>query len=464
MHRIFWKILLSFWLALLFTGAGTAICVTLYQDAKIRYFALDTGDHPANITTPIARTLAIGGKELMFQLVKPAHVSKEFAAGGPPFPYIVDQKGQDLYQRIVDKKALLEAQKITEKNTSSEGVQKVTTPAGEIYWVYMTRTIPPFPHNIIFMLFDLPLFLLIIALLASLLFSNWLARSIARPIEVLRDNLKAVSKGNFDIDVSKALGNRHDEFADLGADTDAMAVQLKQLLESQRRLLHDVSHDLRSPLARLQLAIGLMRQKPETTEQMLIRIEQECHRLDSLVGEVLTLARMEAGVPQPREDYIDLIELLKSLVDDAQFEARESGSQVSLTVEPKLEDGIIIQSRGELLLRAFDNLIRNALQHAGRGCHIELTVSLPTPKSLIIDVADDGPGIAENDLASIFNPFFRSNNNPGDGLGLAITKRAIEAHGGKVSALNRPVGGLCMHIELPYNADFNTDDADKNRD
>lgn len=450
MSRIFWKILLSFWLALLLTGIGTAVSVTLYQDARAKYFSLDTGSHPNDMTTPVARTLLKGGKALLLDLVKPDTFNHQDSAGGPPFPYVVDQSGQDLYKRIVDKKAWHEAQQLTLKSDSADGIQKVVTPDGATYWVFMTRHIPPFPHNIVFMLFDLPIFLLLVALLASLLFSNWLARTISRPIEILRDNLKAVSKGNFDIDVSKELGNRRDEFADLGQDTDTMAAQLKQLIESQRRLLHDVSHDLRSPLARLQLAIGLMRQKPETTEQMLIRIEQECHRLDSLVGEVLTLARMEAGVPQPREDYLDLVELLQSLVDDAQFEARESGSHVFLHIPDELNEGVIIQSRGELLLRAFDNLIRNALQHAGRGCQIDLTLSKPSASQLIIEIADNGPGVAENDLSSIFNPFFRSNNNPGDGLGLAITKRAIEAHGGKISAYNRPVGGLCMHVELPY--------------
>ena len=228
-----------------------------------------------------------------------------------------------------------------------------------------------------------------------------------------------------------------------------MAEKLKQSIDAQRRLLHDVSHDLRSPLARLQLAIGLMRQKPEVTEQMLQRIEQECHRLDSLVGEVLTLARMESGVPQPKEDYIDLIELLKSLVDDAQFEAKDSGSVIQLQLDNTLHEGIIIQSRGELLLRAFDNLIRNALQHAGRGCHIEIEVHQESDDMLVIEIADNGPGVADNNLGSIFEPFFRSNNNPGDGLGLAITKRAIEVHGGTISAYNRPTGGLCMHVRLP---------------
>lgn len=448
MRRIFWKILLSFWLAILLTGIATGIMITLYQDAKVAYSVIETGPRPDGVTESVARTLTTGGKELLREIVKP-QASEKDVTGGPPLPFVVDQHGKDLFNRTVNSKSLAEAQRQTEKQANQQGIEKVTLSDGEVYWIFMQRRPPPFPHNIPFELFDAPFFLLIMAILTSLLFSNWLARVISRPIETLRDGLKAVSQGQFDINVSQTLGKRYDEFAELGQDADTMAKKLKQSIHAQRRLLHDISHDLRSPLARLQLAIGLMRQKPENSELMLQRIEQECHRLDNLVGEVLMLARMESGVPLPKEDYLDLIELLQSLVDDAQFEARDSDCMIALHVDEALNDGVIIQSRGELLLRAFDNLIRNALLHAGRSCHIEINVQRKSPGLLQIDVADNGPGIAENTLNSIFEPFFRSNNNQGAGLGLAITKRAIEAHGGTISAYNRKSGGLCMHIELP---------------
>jgi two-component system, OmpR family, sensor kinase len=450
MRRIFWKILLSFWLSLLVTAIGTATIVMLYQDARSAYSVLETGERPNGITDSVARTLTTGGPELLIKIIQPQlSGKKDKNALPPPLPFIINQKGKDLFDRTVNEKSLQEAKRITDKEANTPGVEKVTLSNGDTYWIFMQHRPPPFPYNVMFDLIDAPLFLLLMAILTSLLFSGWLARSISRPIETLRDGLKAVSKGNFDIKVTQKMGKRYDEFAELGQDTDSMASKLKQLIDAQRRLLHDVSHDLRSPLARLQLAIGLMRQKPEVTEQMLQRIEQECHRLDSLVGEVLTLARMESDVPQPKEDYIDLIELLKSLVDDAQFEAKDSGNIIQLQLDESLQEGIIIQSRGELLLRAFDNLIRNALQHAGRGCLIEIEIHQESDEMLVIDIADNGPGVAENNLASIFLPFFRSNNNPGDGLGLAITKRAIEVHGGTISAYNRATGGLCMHVRLP---------------
>ncbi len=455
MRQIFWKILLSFWLALLVTGIGTGALVTVYQEAKAIYKPLVIDERANGFTEPIAKTLANGGKDLLMQLVtieQKGHieeVKKGMDPPGPPMPYVVNAQGNDIFGRNVDLEIFNEAKRLAATNPNQPGLERVTTPQKEEYWVYLPQHTPPFPYNFIFEIFDVPALPLLVLVIVSLLFSSLLANTISRPIKTLRDNIKQVAGGNFDIHVSQKLGKRLDEFSELGRDTDVMAHQLKQLIEAQRRLLHDVSHDLRSPLARLQLAIGLLRQKPESSEQMLQRIEQECHRLDNLVGEVLTLARMESGVPQPKEDYIDLIELLKSLADDAQFEAKDTGSSIVLQLDEKLPEGIILQSRGELLLRAFDNLIRNALKHAGRGCHIEISIYQITPDRLGIDIADDGPGIAENDLDSIFRPFFRSNNNPGAGLGLAITKRAIDAHGGIIQALNRPRGGLCMHVELP---------------
>lgn len=457
MRQIFWKILISFWLALIVTGIGTGALVSVYQEAKNVYRPVNLDDRSRGFTQPIAKALENGGKDLLLQLItleqkgQLEQAKKGMEPPGPPVPYVVNEQGEDIFGRVLAPKLMDEVKRIydSNRNNSQSALQKVTTPQHETYWVFLPERTPPFPFNVLFEVFDAPFLPLTVLIIVSLLFSSWLANTISRPIKTLRDNIKLVAQGNFNINVTQKLGKRLDEFADLGHDTDVMAHQLKQLIEAQRRLLHDVSHDLRSPLARLQLAIGLLRQKPESAEQMLQRIEQECHRLDNLVGEVLILARMESGVPQPKEDYIDLVELLKSLVDDAQFEAKDSGSNIVLQLDEKLPEGIIIQSRGELLLRAFDNLIRNALQHAGRGCRIDISMFHISADKLGIEIADDGPGVAENDLGSIFRPFYRSNNNPGSGLGLAITKRAIEAHGGSVEAMNRPSGGLCMHVELP---------------
>ena len=195
MRRIFWKILLSFWLAILITGIGTGVIVTVYQDAKVAYGIIETGHRPDGMTESAARTLEKGGKQLLMAIVKPQQDAGDNnqSAGGPPLPMIVDKNGKDLFDRSVSAKSLAEARRITEKESNTLGVEKVTLANGETYWIFMPRRPPPFPHNIIFELLDAPIFLLITVALTSLLFSNWLARSVSRPIETLRDSLKAVA-------------------------------------------------------------------------------------------------------------------------------------------------------------------------------------------------------------------------------------------------------------------------------
>jgi len=228
-----------------------------------------------------------------------------------------------------------------------------------------------------------------------------------------------------------------------------MAQQLQILIGSQQRLLHDVSHELRSPLARLQVAVGLARQQPEQWDRSLDRIEREAGRLDELVGELLTLSRLEAGVNSAPDEEINLVDLVADIADDARFEAAASGRQLHFIGE----GDVIITACVELLHRAFENVIRNAVKYTQEGTTVEVQVDqLSAPHRLIVTVADRGPGIPENELEAIFEPFFQSQvyaKATGFGLGLAIARRAIAAHGGSIQALNRPGGGLTITIMIP---------------
>lgn len=228
-----------------------------------------------------------------------------------------------------------------------------------------------------------------------------------------------------------------------------MAEHLQNLVGSQRRLLHDVSHELRSPLARLQAAIGLARQQPEKRAASLERIERESGRLDQLVGELLTLSRLEAGMSGAADEDIDLVELVRDIAADAHFEAETTGRQVHFSGEGEA----IIPARAELLYRAFENVIRNALKYTAEGTAVEVRVERrQVPDRLIVTVLDRGPGIPESDLNAVFEPFFRSGANvktAGFGLGLAIARRAIEAHGERIRAANRLDGGLQVEMTLP---------------
>jgi two-component system OmpR family sensor kinase len=294
-----------------------------------------------------------------------------------------------------------------------------------------------------------PLLPISIGILASLGFSALLAWYLATPIRYLRGAFDAVAAGKLDTRIGPRMGRRRDEIADLGRDFDRMAGQLQILVGSQRRLLHDVSHELRSPLARLQAAIGLARQQPEKLEASLDRIERESGRLDELVGELLTLSRLEAGTSGAADEEVDLVELVASIADDARFEAEAHGRRVQFSGEGE----VLVQVRAELLHRAFENVIRNAVKYTREGTTVEVRVERqPTPDRLIVTVDDRGPGVPESDLPAIFEPFFRGGagvKTAGFGLGLAIARRAIEAHGGNIQAMNRPGGGLRVEIVLP---------------
>jgi two-component system OmpR family sensor kinase len=242
------------------------------------------------------------------------------------------------------------------------------------------------------------------------------------------------------------MKGRRDEIADLGDDFDQMAQQLQKLVAAQRRLLHDVSHELRSPLARLQAAIGLVRQSPEKLEASLERIEREVMRLDELVGEVLTLARLESGAAGAAAQAIDFAELVADVAEDARFEAEAANRRLSL----KSLDEACVHGSAELLHRAVENVVRNAVKYTAEGSAVELELTAQAGQARLL-VADRGPGIAPEELERVFEPFYRTSSDTakGFGLGLAIAQRAVASHGGTIRATAREGGGLRVAIELP---------------
>src|SRR5260221_363290 len=225
------------------------------------------------------------------------------------------------------------------------------------------------------------------------------------------------------------------------------AQQLQNLVSAQRRLLHDVSHELRSPLARLHAAIGLARQEPGKLEASLERIEREATRLDGMVGEVLALARLESGTATRAKERVDLAHIAASIAEDARFEAEALGRSVRFTASGDAP----VYGNADLLHRAVENVVRNAVKFTRAGTTVDVRVHT-TRTSAVLTVSDQGPGITPSELEKVFDPFYRGaagQGTSGFGLGLAIAQRAVDAHGGAIHAANVAGGGLQVEVELP---------------
>ncbi|MDS4026844.1 MAG: ATP-binding protein [Candidatus Contendobacter sp.] len=446
MGRLFWKFFLAFWLALLVASGGVGAAVWLHQRTlDERGQELASGPRAAFLVNATAAMLRHGGVGALRGLLEEWSIQQ-----GGAHVYVVDDAGRELLGRVVPAETLAQAHRLAQEGEDSEDRQsriaRRETMDGRPYLFFIpadgeaAQRHPPPPS---------PLLPISIGILASLGFSALLAWYLAKPIRHLRGAFDAVAAGKLDTRIGPRMGRRRDEIADLGRDFDRMAGQLQILVGSQRRLLHDVSHELRSPLARLQAAIGLARQQPGKSEASLDRIERESGRLDELVGKLLTLARLEAGMSGAVDEEVDLVELVAGIADDARFEAKATGRQVEFIGAGEA----IVKVRAELLHRAFENVIRNAVKYTREGTAVEVRVERRiAPDRLIVTVDDRGPGVPESDLQAVFEPFFRGGagvKTAGFGLGLAIARRAIEAHGGSIRAINRPDGGLQVEIVLP---------------
>jgi len=293
----------------------------------------------------------------------------------------------------------------------------------------------------------LPLLHLLAGSVVSLVFASLLAAYIARPVGRLRQALQAGASGQLATDIADTMGNRRDELADLCRDFDSMAHHIDQLMQGQKRLMHDVSHEMRSPLARLSAIVGLVRQQPERLDDCLTLLEHESARMDRLVSELLTLSRLESGMVEPGEEVIDLAEVLADVAADAAPEAEQAACRIDLDAGAEA----LVRGDAEMLHRVFDNLVRNALAYAASGGWIGIRASREEAE-IRVCVEDRGPGVLSSDLERLFEPFFRGSYVPvkkGHGLGLAIARQVVVNHHGRIEAENRREGGLRVTVRLP---------------
>ena len=491
MGRLFWKFFLCIMLAQVTATIGIGGTFWLKNRAaqQERTLDIDTSPPAQMIIEAASATLEAGGSQALRQFLGKLERMRVFA---------VDAKGQELMGRTVHPAMLTKARAMLGQSQHHPVVREVIGRDGVRYLLFLPsserfrnaeagaardtlnavtlsgprgmgagprpnaagappprgdfgRGMPPGPRM------DSPLRTFIplaAAIAASLLFSFLLAWYFARPIRDLRQAFEAASQGDL-APRFHASGKRGDELTDLGRDFDRMTGRLRNLMESQTRLLHDVSHELRSPLARLQAAIGLAHQQPDKMDASMQRIERESERMDKLIGELLTLSRLEAGAGSPLSEDVGIADLLHDMMEDARYEAKARQVGIAVAGDAAIADAAVT-GRPELLARAVENVVRNAIKHSPDGGTVEVNLSrLHDGKQdlLRIAVLDRGPGVASTDLTRIFEPFFRASHTQhstdGHGLGLAIAKHVISAHGGRIAASLRSGGGLCVEMLLP---------------
>ena len=316
----------------------------------------------------------------------------------------------------------------------------------------MVIQFPPEEHALVGPYGNLSLVILI-AVVSSGLVCYPLARYLSSPIVRLRAATRKLAEGDLSARAGAPRFGRRDEMAELVRDFDSMAERLEKLVKAQSRLLSDISHELRSPLARLNVALALARQRsgPEA-QNSLERVELEAERLNELIGRLLTIARLETGDEALQKYPLDLGELVTEIAQDADFEAQDRHCHVQVTTA---EDCFVIGDAG-LLHSAVENVVRNATRYTAEGTTVQVHLerSGAGKPEAMIRVSDSGPGVPEDALEKIFRPFYRIDDargrrTGGVGLGLAITQRAVRLHGGRVAASNRPGGGLVVEISLP---------------
>ena len=291
--------------------------------------------------------------------------------------------------------------------------------------------------------------LVILALLVSAMVSFLLARTISRPIRRFRESVNAIAGGNLDTRVSEHVGKRRDEIGLLAQDFDRMTDELQRAWLQQTELTGNVSHELRSPLARLRVALELARRKTgDLTE--LDRIETETERLDELIGRILEYSRLEADSHERRSSFA-LDELLDSVVEDVRYEYGYQGGKASIELVPVTE--CTIDGYPNALRSCVENVVRNAVQHSRDDGDVQVRLGIEQSQA-VVTVEDQGGGVPENELDRIFEPFYRSTarraeaSRSSGGLGLAIALRATALNGGTISARNT-ANGLSVEVRLP---------------
>jgi len=468
MHSLFVRIFVLFWVAMaLIVGGSIAITFTVT--------AGEYGSPLSRRPTAARADAAIEASQVLRRGGLPA-LKDWLASHKNTFPdrdlFVIGPDGRDILGRRLSEGAVRRLEFFSREAPGpvADGrpepppdnfhaphyAPQIMGPDGSIYTVLQVPRRPS-----IFGALSLPqisLAILCIALIVSAFASWWLARHLSAPIRRIQEGARTLAAERLDmraqpLRVSAGLEDRRDEVAVLARDFDAMADQLRANRVGLTQLLRDISHELRSPLARMRVAVGLARQPTVDLPRQLDRLEREIERLDGLISQVLKLARLHGADSAIERERFALDEVIEDVVRDANFEGGARGCRVVLSGDAHAA----VWGNRELLSSAVENVLRNAVRYSPDGSPVEVSIVRPDGGGLAILVRDRGPGVPEPDLERIFEPFYRvaesrDRDTGGEGIGLAITAQVMKAHGGAARAANRAGGGFEVSLSLPGGA------------
>lgn len=475
MRSMFWRLFLSFWLTMILGGAMSVAVISTFQHLSIE---LLRDDMSRKMDENLANLIVLSGQAALQMyrcggraeyetfvsgLTEGAGIEIQLvgadnrAITGEPLPgelVRLADRARSEHRLYSDKTAtsLTVAKELPAAGDGSPVVVGVHTfgpppgmrqPGGKEPPLFVRMLPPFFGHGEIV---RSAIMLLMVSAVCYLL-----ARSLATPIRRLQKTAQRIAGGDYSARVGSSLGRPANEIADLGRDFDIMVDRTESVINSQKRLLRDISHELRSPLARLNVALELAKKRFDAeNDGLLAKIGQEADRLNELIGHLLTLARLESGAGPRITEPVDLAGLLAQVAADTDFEVSRSGRGVAVLAAA----GATVAGSGELLHRALENIVRNAARYTAPGTRVEVALTVRDDQA-VISVRDSGPGVPEADLPHLFEPFYRvakarERETGGAGIGLAIAMQAVKAHGGTVVVKNAvPPPGLTVTITIP---------------
>jgi two-component system, OmpR family, sensor histidine kinase CpxA len=455
-HRLFLKIFSWFWVsALVIIGilfVGRRVMDLRPTDSSSMYTSV------ASLVAAEAAHAYESGGPMEF-----ARFANSLAAGHKTEVFLLDEFNKDVLSQAISKDALRLA-----RQTGKDQLVTKYVPLFERIAAYKFVSRSGHPYTLMIYEHSLGLnltgallsagipFLLGLLFVVTVL-CFWLGYHIATPIHSIQSAARRVAQGDLSARVPYAVSLRRDELAALAVDFDSMVERIETLIRTQRNLLTSVSHELRSPLTRLNVSLAMMRKHAsQEASDICERMERDVARIDARIGHLLTLSRLEAGLSLGQRENVNFTLLVQEVVADGNFEAQSLGKSVSL----QSSSDVVLETADSLALRsACENIVRNAIHFTRPGTEVNVALDVDNTASsrqVFLTVRDQGPGVPNDALQNIFSPFFRidgpGRREEGNGLGLAIALEAIRLHRGSITASNLNPEGLEISVRLPVSS------------